>query len=754
MMRATAACSTLAAAASVLAVLMTPAPASGAGGVSVSLGGAPDQTVLPNDHFTVADPRELTGRRIALPLPACTAATSSVCDNVRLLNTLDGFDLQPRVTIPFTGAIDPTTVVPSTVYVEGGGVHVGLQEITYDPGSHVLLGTLRDQLPERSQFTVVITRGVRDATGQPLVHGARVAFTTMSGTSELDKVRQALDNGTAYRQAGIASKAVSFQQGSTQTVFPVAEEPFISRLDQTSADASKPLVSSTVLTDQVAGSSCFAFGSFESPQFVTRDAYIPPVPTSQTPPALSKARVGFAMVVPAGVAPAGGWPVAVYGPGFTRSYFDLFLTADFNAAAGIATLSLDPLGHGFGPASKISVGLPGAAVSFLSYGRGHDLDGDGMITTSEGVMPTDRKTLSGGKVVRDEPSPYALVGDRDGLIQTVVDNMTAVRAVESGITVPNCLGQSVPLRKTGVSYYGLSFGGIYGTMLMGTDPHVHRGLLNVPGGPIADIARQGYFRFLLTPQLRVNHPNLLNGGPGLDGFTEDIPQPFEPAITHPHSGAVRLQRYIRDAIWYERPGSPETLAPLIRLRPKYAAKDVLFQTAYADDTVPNIEAGNIYRAGKLFDRVTYYRNDKTPTNGTNPHGFLEDPTLFGRQNGELQLTAFLRDGTVIDPDGPLPVFEVPIANRDNLNCLHFGQPSQGLSAFPPSPSGECGPRPADRVLTAPPDSAIPPPSRPATGTLATTGGQPALVLSAIGLLLVALGLRRRSKTTAETSAAS
>ena len=750
-----------------------PAVASAAGGVSVAAGSSPDSSAMPNNRFTVADNRQLTGRRVALPMPSCTAATSSTCDTVRLLNTLDGFDLQPRVTIPFTGGIDVSTVVPSTVYVEGGGLHVGLQEITYDPAQHVLLGTLRDQLPEQSTVTLVVTTGVRDTSGRPLTHGTRVPFTTMSATTELDRLRRSLDDGTAYRQAGITSRAASFTQGSTSTVFPVADQPFINRLDQTTTDPTK-LTSSAVLTDQVAGSSCFAFGSFESPQFVTADAYVPPVPTSQTPPALGKARVGFSLVVPAGVAPAGGWPVAVYGPGFTRSYFDLFLTSDANAAAGIATLSIDPLGHGYGPASKISVGAPGTEKTFLAYGRGRDLDGDGKITTSEGVQPSDRKMFSGGTLVSDTPSPYALVGDRDGLTQTALDNMAAVRMVENGVTVPGCLGRDVPLRRTGVSYYGLSFGSIYGTVLMGTDPHVHRALLNVGGGPIVDIARQGFFRFLLAPQLGVNRPNLLNGGPGLDGFTEDIPQPFEPPITTPHAGAVRLQRYLRDAIWYERPGSPESFAPLLRLRPRYAAKDVLFQTAYADDTVPNIEGGNMYRAGKLFDRVTYYRNDKTPTNGADPHGFLEDPTLFGRQMAEVQLTTFLRDGTAIDPDGPGPVFEFPIANPDNLNCLHFGQPSEGMSAFPPAPAGECGPRPADKEFTATstPSGAVTPSGNsdavastadisgavastsgfsgsgsagavgPASGSLAVTGLGTALPLLALLSLGLAAVLRR------------
>src|SRR5438874_2900739 len=152
------------------------------------------------------------------------------------------------------------------------------------------------------------------------------------------------------------------------------------------------------------------------------------------------------MLVPAGTPPAGGWPVAVYGPGFTRSDLDLYVTADHLAALGIATISIDPLGHGFGRRSTITVNhvpTPGAQAvqtTFLSYGRGRDLDGDGKITDHEGVMPTDRKVFRGGKLVTDVPSPLALVDMRDGLIQTTADVMALVRAIEHGVSVPTDLG--------------------------------------------------------------------------------------------------------------------------------------------------------------------------------------------------------------------------------------------------------------------------------------------------------------------------
>ena len=682
-------------------VALTAPAASADAAVRLLTGGTPETSAFPSDRFTVADPAQLTGRRVAMPVPSCQPETRSSCDAVAILNTLDGFDLQPRVFLPFSGDIDVATVTPATVYVEGAGRRVGLQQLSFDPALDLLAGTTREQLAEQTQYVLVVTRSVRDSSGQPLAAQVRTPFTTMSGSTELDRLRMALDDGSAYAQAGIASRAASFEQDGATTVFPPAFAELITRRDQRSADPAAALVSAQVPNLAVAGAGCYAFGSIESPQFARADSTIAPTPSGSTPRALGKQRIGFALIVPAGPVPAGGWPTAVYGPGFTRSYFDLFVTSDLNAAAGIATLATDPLGHGYGPASQISVGLPGQEATFLSYGRGRDLDGDGTIGDAEGSQPTKLVTLSGGEVVSEQPSPNAVHGLRGALIQTVVDNMALVRAVQAGITVPDCtLSPAATLATEDVKYYGLSFGGIYGTMLMGTDPSVETGLLNVAGGPIVDIARLSGFRPLLADQLRVSKPSLLNGGPGLDGFTESIPGPHEPPITAPAVGAMGLQRYLAYATWYGRPGGPETYAPLIRKQPRHGEKQVLFQLAFGDNTVPNVTSGNIIRAGELFDRVTYYRNEQTPTSGTNPHGFLADPTLFGRQQGEAQLTAFLSTGEILDPDGPLPVFEVPIASEDDLQCLHYPDPQTGAEAFPPAAAGPCPPRPADAEVAA------------------------------------------------------
>jgi hypothetical protein len=760
------------------------APPSGAAGASAPLavrdGATPETAVFPNDRFTVPDAAQLTGLRIAMPVPECDEATRSTCETLEILNTADGFDLQPRFFIPFTGDIDVTTVTPESLYVEGPGGRVGFQELTFDPASRVLAARTRAQLPERTPHVLVVTRQMRGADGRSIAAEARVPFTTMSGTTELDRLRRALDDGSAYTAAGIASRAASFTQPnpgdrfspvpagtSVTTVFPgppVTTEN-ITRNDQRTTDTTA-LTSSPVPNLALAGVACYAFGSYETPLFAREDSTIVPTPTTRVPPVQGKARTGFALVVPAGAPPAGGWPVAVYGPGFTRSYFDLFVTADLNATAGIATIATNPLGHGFGPASTITVAGP-AGATFLSYGRGRDLTGDGAIEAAEGSQPATAVTDDDGAgTVVEEPSRNQVHGLRGGLLQTVVDNMALIRAVEAGITVPGCGPADARLSTDVDRYYGLSFGGIYGTMLLGTDPTVTRALLNVAGGPIVDIARLSGFRPLLAATLRTSKPSLVNGGPGLDGFTESWPLPHDAPITDPVPGAMELQRYLSYATWYGRPGGPETYAPLLRLDPRNGPKEVLYQVAFGDNTVPNVTSGNIARAGELFDVVTYYRHDRSPTRlpgpdgqFRDPHGFLADPTNdpVARSQAQAQLTAFLATGERPDPDLAGPVFETPIANPDNLQCLHYPHPQTGQEAFPPAAAGECPPRPADPQLAAADplhggagpgrgQDAVAGPPRGRTGALPATGVPVLAPLLGLLTLGYAAALARSSRS--------
>jgi hypothetical protein len=126
------------------------------------------------------------------------------------------------------------------------------------------------------------------------------------------------------------------------------------------------------------------------------------------------------------------------------------------------------------------------------------------------------------------------------------------------------------------------------------------------------------------------------------------------------------------------------------------AKKVLYQFAYGDQTVPNPTSATLMRAGGLQDVTTFYRNDRTPSAGSNPHGFLLDPTLTGRNLGQAQVLDFLASGgeTISDPDGPAPIFEVPIADPASQESLNFTQepatgepPAEGAAAATGSCTG-------------------------------------------------------------------
>lgn len=74
----------------------------------------PAGSPFPSDRFTVSDFTHNTLRQVRLPKPDC-AVRPSDCADIDVLNTLDGFSTQPRITVPFDGEIDVASVSSDTV---------------------------------------------------------------------------------------------------------------------------------------------------------------------------------------------------------------------------------------------------------------------------------------------------------------------------------------------------------------------------------------------------------------------------------------------------------------------------------------------------------------------------------------------------------------------------------------------------------------------------------------------------------------
>jgi hypothetical protein len=257
----------------------------------------------------------------------------------------------------------------------------------------------------------------------------------------------------------------------------------------------------------------------------------------------------------------------------------------------------------------------------------------------------------------------SLIGNRDGLRQTVIDLMQLVKEVKAGIDVN---GDGTPDLSTSRIYYaGQSFGGIYGVQLLGLEPDIRAGVPNVPGGSITEIARLSpSFRGLVGFSLLTRVPSLYNAEPeppAFDNFDENMPLRNLPIRVDTVPGASAIQTVLENDIWAQQSANPAAYAPFI-------TAPVIIQFARGDETVPNPTTTAILRAGNLASRATLFRNDlavaANPAVAHNPHTFLTNVSgagaIFAFEAQQQIATFFASDGaTVIDPDGSGQFFETP-----------------------------------------------------------------------------------------------
>jgi Bacterial Ig-like domain len=653
---------------------------------------------FPSNLLTTSDRTQVTGLRVDLPKPDC-AVRPSDCADIDVLNTLDGFNIQPRISIPFSEPIDVSTVSSETVFLIGPrGRRVGINQIVWEPAANTLHVESDEQLEAHSRYLLVVTRGVRGSDGQRLdgsafwrelsargpaadkayrtqllfalgaslftgADPAQVAAASLFTTQSVDAISKKVRRQIRKGQAPTPSFALG--TGGERTVFPLSSITAIQWTRQTGTSTFTTSFLPTPALSLFPGSvGTVAFGSFASPDYQTAAKVILPVGTrtgKPTPQATNP--IQFTLFMPAGTAPAAGWPVAIFGHGFTDSKNGApWAVASSLARAGIATIAINVVGHGGGALGSYTVIRSGAdPVSLPAGGRGIDQDGNGTIDSTEGV---------------NAARPQTLVGNRDGLRQTVFDLLQLVEVLEQGVDVDGDGGSD--LDRSRIYYAGQSFGGIYGVPLLGLERKIRAGVPNVPGGPIIEIARLSpSFRQLVGLALISRLPSLYNAvpNPTLTSFVENKPLRNLPPVVDTVPGASAIQQLLDRTEWAQQAANPAAYAPLVK-------RPTVLQFARGDQTVPNPTTSAIIRAGGLASQTTLYRNDlafrANPAVPRNPHGFLTSVTnpaiaQFALAAQAQIATFFASDGdTVIDPDGAGPIFETPMV----------GPPPEDLAFLP------------------------------------------------------------------------
>jgi hypothetical protein len=670
---------------------------------------SPSGAPSPSDRFTTPDASQLTGLRIALPKPDC-ALFPSDCQDVDVLNDLDGFNVQPRLTIPFSGAIDPQSVTSESMFVVRlpDGEVTGINQIVWHPATNRLHAETDQQLDQHTRYLLVVTDDVRDADGdridsanfrhelnfgqtksaadkqyrKDLLGALRLLpagtqaddvaaaslFTTQSVTALLEQVRRQIKASTPPPADFLLGA------GGTRTVFPLAgvTSVLFNRQTGTAPTFSLSAVPTPALSIFPGAVGTIAFGAYTSPDYETAGRVIPAVGSKTGVPAVQGTnRVQFNLFLPSGSRPAGGWPVAIFGHGFgdNKNSSPIVVAASM-ARAGIATIAINVVGHGGGELGTLTVNrTTGGPVTFSAGGRGIDQDGNTAIDSTEGV---------------NAAPPQTLVANRDGLRQTVIDLMQLVRELEVGMDVDGDGARD--LDPSRISYFGQSFGGIYGTTFLAVEPNVRTGVPNVPGGPIIEIARLSpTFRPLVWLSL-VNRTPMLANLPGLFQFDENLPLRNEPPRIDLVAGAAPIQALIGISEWATQAANPAAYAPHLVRAPLEGvpAKSIILQFARGDRTVPNPTTSAIIRAGGLESRTTLFRNDlaraANPAFPSNPHTFLTNiaipsPQVAGTAlAAQGQIAQFFATGGLVtaDPDGAGALFETPMV----------GPPPEDLAFLP------------------------------------------------------------------------
>lgn len=713
----------------ILSAILFTAPSRAAGDVHALLDFRV-QGPFPSDLFTIADPAQNTGRRIDLPKPDC-AVRRSDCEDLDMINTLDGFNLLPRLSIPFDGPIDLSTVSSKTVFLlslggtlpngRPGRKTVGINRMVWDPLTNTLHAESDELLDQHTRYALIVTNGLRDVQGYPVepseafqrfrhdlnfgqtidrdLKGYRKAlldaweaagatgiqehdivsvsvFTTQSSTVTLEKIRDQIKSTTP--------SPVDFNLGldSSRTVFPLESLTGITFNQQTGvapATASPTPLNISLLRIRPGAVAEVAFGKYLSPEYMVRPGdYMPPLATRSGTPVIQRMNeVYFNLFIPAGPAPASGWPVTIFGHGSATNKNNQALeVAATMASHGIATIAINMYGNGFGPLSTLTVNrTSGASVILSAGGRAVDQNHDNVIAEGEG---------------RSAAPPRTILSSRDAAQQTIADFMQLVRVIEFGMDVD---GEGTPdLDPSRIYYLGHSLGGMWGTIFLAIEPSVRAGVLNSVGTPYDNLRLSPPFRAVsIGVPLAARVPSLINV-PGLTQiggvavgppfFNENLPLRNQPLLVNTVAGAIEIQEVLDRMKWVTQSASSLAYAPHLRKDPLAGVphKSVLFQFNIGDRIASNPSTTALLRAGDLVDRTTFFRNDlafaENPLVPKDPHLLIRNialPSVAAISRGIQEQIAmfFASDGVLIIHPEPKRFFEAPITSPlpEDLNFI-------------------------------------------------------------------------------------
>jgi pimeloyl-ACP methyl ester carboxylesterase/predicted esterase len=498
-------------------------------------------------------------------LPATSAydtARAYVQNVIGQLHALTGFSTFAPILIHFDQpvAVDSGRNPPGILLLEYNDLAAPPPAITasvYDPDNDIEVRPVVPLQP-KTKYAFVVTTALTDATGRPVrpspdfaavLSGQGLSPGLAAFRAQVQPVLDYMQSAFGIGPDGVAlvdvfttvpttDDLVSIQQRLVKHDLvpggPVFENSPINGLETGIFPEGSPQFESLVGSATSPNIAAVAVGSFDSYDFRTgpRGAFDPNLVAGPDVPPVN--HLDFYVTIPKAPPPPGGYPITVFGHGLGGSGKDVIS-------------SLPPM---IGDAPVM-----GIAISALQHGR------------------------------RGMPTNFFIFNDiaatREFFRQTVADFMQLTRMVENAQAAGIAPFDMVDPNR--IMYFGVSLGGIMGSMFMAVEPDVRVGMLSVPGGGLPNILASHDIGNLLDPLLA-----LQTGIPQTNAFF--------PLFRHRFQHLAQWVLESADPIDY----GPHIIVPGAQLT-DVPLKHVLVHEGIVDNTIPNRTTDDLALATRLPD---------------------------------------------------------------------------------------------------------------------------------------------------------
>jgi alpha-beta hydrolase superfamily lysophospholipase len=353
-----------------------------------------------------------------------------------------------------------------------------------------------------------------------------------------------------------------------------------------------------------------------------------------------------------------GVPMVVFHHGIFGSRFQMLAIADSLAAKGFAVAAIDAPFHGDRAFCETNADCNGgtctldaanqAAPGTCTGGTGLAFDSSRLTTVASGNYFISSNFFRIRDVVRED------LFDQSALVLAL--SRSPLAPPLEPITQRLIAADGVFVNPPQIYFAGVSLGGMIGTSLVATNPRISRATLTVAGGTLTDIfTNSPSFAPQITPLFSQLIP----------GFTTDKVNPasplYDPIVAQAYAQALIVAKWVLDPaesvnyaadVTIKDAADPTLLATLTGLGVGFNTAAVYGQFIQDDQVVPNAFSVELYGNAGAPPPIpfTLYTADATALPDAQRHGVLYAPNAFGN-TVRTDLANFLENTSVV-PTSP------------------------------------------------------------------------------------------------------